>query len=170
MDTFVEHIVSRRFTTKDTLLRVLIVTGAIIVAVLLVIVSGAFGLGTIGLVVAAGALYGGYFLFTGMSVEYEYIITNGEIDVDKIIAKRKRKRLLTVQVKTFEQFGRYDPNTAKTDNCSATVIATDNTGIGAYYAVFRHATLGQALLLFTPDERVLEAIKISLPRSIKLEK
>lgn len=40
-----------------------------------------------------------------MSVEYEYIVTNGEMDIDKIIAKRRRKRLITVNARTFERFG-----------------------------------------------------------------
>lgn len=44
-----------------------------------------------------GSLYGGYILITNMSVEYEYIVTNGEMDIDKIIAKRRRKRLITVK-------------------------------------------------------------------------
>ena len=41
---------------------------------------------TIGMLLAGLSLFGGYQLTTRMDVEYEYIFTNGEVDVDKIIA------------------------------------------------------------------------------------
>lgn len=35
-------------------------------------------------------------------VEYEYIFTNGEIDVDKILEMKKRKRVITFNIKNVE--------------------------------------------------------------------
>ena len=42
-----------------------------------------------------------------MNVEFEYVLTNGDIDVDKIIAQRKRKRLVSVKCSSFEELGKY---------------------------------------------------------------
>ncbi|UKI37385.1 MAG: DUF6106 family protein [Clostridiales bacterium] len=49
------------------------------------------------LLIDAGVVYGAYILITHFNVEYEYILTNGDIDIDKIIAKKKEK-------KSFELF------------------------------------------------------------------
>ena len=166
MDTFIEHIVARHPSAKDYLLRVLIVLGALVLIVVFIFFSSLFGLGTIGMLLAVGVAYGAYYLFSSRRVEYEYIVTNGEIDIDKITAKRKRKRLVTVSAKTFEAFGPYAED-VKIDNGVTTIEATDNTGLNVYYATFRHPSLGNALLLFSPDERVLSAVTPYLPRTIK---
>lgn len=168
MDVFVEHIVKKQTRGKDIALRVLLLVGAIVLSmiVLFIVMSVIPEMMTIGFLVSVGIIVGAYYLNGLFNVEYEYIVTNGEIDVDKIIARRKRKRLLTVQVKTFEQYGPYDDN-APADDVAATVVATDNTDIGVYYATFRHHKLGHTLLLFTPDDRVLEAIETHLPRTLR---
>lgn len=166
MDTFIEQLVAKRSTAKDTIFRILIVLGVLVVAVISYFLSILTPLPMIGMLVLVGGCYGAYFLMTSLNVEYEYIVTNGELDIDKIIARRKRKRLLTVSAKTFEEFGPYTENTSF-EAAQTTVEATDASGQGIYYAVFRHPAHGQTSLFFTPDERVLEAIKIALPRNIR---
>ena len=106
MDSYCEYIVKKRNGGKELGLRALIIVAAIalfIIFMMLGFVMPNFSMITI--LLAAGSLYGGYILITNMSVEYEYIVTNGEMDIDKIIAKRRRKRLITVNARTFERFG-----------------------------------------------------------------
>lgn len=168
MDVFVEYIVKRKMKGKDIALKVMLLLGTVFASLAVMFLVMAFipGFMMIGFMLAAGVVVGGYYLSSNMNIEYEYIVTNGEIDVDKIISQRKRKRLLTVQVKSFEQFGPYDADKVSADNVGTTVVVTDNSDVGAYYAIFRHPKLGQTMLLFTPDSRVLEAIKPHLPRNI----
>ena len=78
------------------------------------------------LIVTCAVLYGAYFLITNQSVEYEYAVTNDEMDVDKIIAKRKRVHLITVSTKTFEAFGPVSEDLAEDDNRTL-VLCSDNT-------------------------------------------
>ena len=86
MDSYCEYIVKKRNGGKELGLRALIIVAAIalfIVFMMLGFVMPNFSMITI--LLAAGSLYGGYILITNMSVEYEYIVTNGEMDIDKII-------------------------------------------------------------------------------------
>ena len=46
--------------------------------------------------------YVGYLLITSRNIEYEYAVTNGDLDIDKIIAQRKRREYLVQIVKEFE--------------------------------------------------------------------
>ena len=47
---------------------------------------------SIGLVLIAFAWYGAYLLMSMQNIEYEYILTNSEIDIDKIMSKKARKK------------------------------------------------------------------------------
>jgi len=166
MDNYCEFIVKKKNGGKEMALRALIVIGALILFAVMIYLGSlipAFSMVTT--LLAFGALYGGYILITNMSVEYEYIVTNGEMDVDKIVAKRKRKRLLTVNARTFEKFGTYKEAEHANENYSNRVYAcSDPRDPGCYYAVMTHQSLGRVLLVFTPNDRVLEFLKTYIPK------
>ena len=90
MDVFVEQLVKKPANGKTLALKILIVFGVIIVS------AFCLYLALLGIILAIllifAAIYAGFYLITGLDAEYEYIVTNGEIDIDKIIAQRKRKR------------------------------------------------------------------------------
>ena len=65
--------------------QVLLIAGAIVLSVCLFFVPIA------GVLLAAGVIYLTYRLFRAFNVEYEYIATNGAIDIDRITARSKRK-------------------------------------------------------------------------------
>ena len=164
MDIFVEQIVTKKPSSTDTAKKVGISAGILIVcAFFILFLMGYFPLN---ILLCFLALYGGYYLFTGIDCEYEYIVTNGDLDIDKIIAKRKRKRLISVKVSTFDDFGVLSADT-QTPKDITTVLAGKNTGEGDYYADFNHPTLGNVRLIFTPEEKITEGLKPYLPRLIK---
>ena len=96
MDNICEQLVVKTRTRGDT------VKAAIIIAVM-ALVSG-FGVvymlqgWTILIFPIVGVDAGGIWLLKGIGVEYEYIVTNNELDIDKIVGKRKRTRLITVDL------------------------------------------------------------------------
>ena len=91
MDVFVEQLVRRRITAKDMFLSIIYVVLAIALFFFLVFLMPVmFGEITSlpGAILGLAVIYGAYYIISNMSIEYEYIVTNGEIDVDKVIAKR----------------------------------------------------------------------------------
>jgi hypothetical protein len=56
----------------------------------------------IDLLLIVGLIYFGIRVATSRNVEYEYIVTNGDLDIDMIVAKRKRKRIFSANCKEFE--------------------------------------------------------------------
>lgn len=120
----------------------------------------------IGILLGVGIIYLGIYLSMNSFYEYEYIFTNGELDIDKIIAKRKRKRLVTVEVKSLSDFGKYE--NMKNNNPEATIIhAHDGCAENTYYADFKSQKYGSTRLLFSPNERLLNNIKIYIPRNLR---
>lgn len=169
MDNFAEQLVKREPTSSDKLKKVMIYGGGILLTVILVLLS-LLMLGSmwsaLGLILAAGSGYATYFLGQSTYIEYEYAFTNGEIDVDKIIAKKKRTPLITADVKKFTAFGKYNENLTETSDMTV-VISSDNIASHEYYADFVHGEYGSTRLIFSPDEVMLENIKRFLPRTLR---
>lgn len=66
-------------------------------------------LGSIAILVSAGAVAGAVFLSRKFTVEYETIVTNGEIDVDKIIAKSSRTRIISFSASDITAVSHFNP-------------------------------------------------------------
>ena len=120
----------------------------------------------IAVVLAIAAVYGTFAFGESMQVEYEYLMTNGEMDIDKIIAQKKRKTLITVDVRKFESFGKYDDSTDEDENMTV-VICSDNIASHEYYADLNHPEHGSTRIIFSPSSKMLEAMKIYMPAKLR---
>ncbi len=169
MDNFAEQLVKRIPSSSDKTKKIMIYAGGILVTVLLIIFSimqlGSF-LSTLGLIIAAGAGYGTFFIGQNTYVEYEYAFTNGELDVDKIIAKKKRKPMLSVEVRNFTAFGKYTDEPEESEDMTI-IFSSDNIASHEYYADFIHKDYGKTRLVFSPDANMLENVKKALPLSLR---
>lgn len=167
MDVFVEQLVKKPSDGKSTALKILVAFGVVVISLfcLYLMLIGIF----IALFLILAAIYGGIYLIQGFNAEYEYIVTNGDIDIDKIIAKRKRKRLITVKCSKIEDFGKLKdaPDVSGITIVEAGGISDDEAE--DYYADLVHDSFGKVRLVFTPTERTLEAITPFLPRLTKVE-
>ncbi len=85
-DVFEEILISRKKTGADTAKKI----GMIAVVVLIAAVGVLFM--PLLLIVALLAGFGAYYLMQNLDIEYEYQYVNGDIDVDKIMNKSRRKK------------------------------------------------------------------------------
>lgn len=84
----------------------------------LLILVGAFiffALTTAGILIIALGFVLCTFSKDSTNVEYEYIFTNGDIDVAKVIAKKRRKNILSVGVDSIAKMDRGDSDKVKND-------------------------------------------------------
>ena len=82
MDNFAEYMVKKRPDSQDNAKK----AGIILLAVLLCAASVFLVFVThipFILVITCAIIYGAYYLISGTSVEYEYAVTNGEMDVTR---------------------------------------------------------------------------------------
>lgn len=169
MDVFIEQIVYVRKTPSKLLLSILIWLVAIVLMLAVIFASLVGMLGSFGMfamLAGVGLIYLAWWLTSGMNVEYEYSITNGYIDVDMIIAQRKRKRVLAAQCKDFESFGKFNPAQHEHRQYDKRIIAGNLSSENAWYGTLRHKEHGHVLLVFEPEQRVLEAIRKFLPKLV----
>lgn len=165
MDTFFEQIIKIKLTGKvKTLITAIIVFDALLVCVLLYL--SLFLAPTIMLLVVAGAIYGGYKLISLLSIEYEYIYTNGDLDVDKIVAKSNRKRMVSIKCSEVEKYGEYKGQPAP-GSVKSTHIFCNPDSEGQVYLIAKDRNLGNVMIVMAPNERIRAELEKAIPRLAK---
>ncbi|MDE6150226.1 MAG: hypothetical protein K2F81_09105 [Ruminococcus sp.] len=167
MDTFKEQLVKKLPEKNDQIKKLLIIFASCLLAIFCFLFFMGSSLSIFGVVLAGGIIYGGYYLITNLIIEYEYILTNGELDIDKIVAQRSRKRLATLKLAAALEFGVADGSLRISPNETLIQASGNDAGQTDYYIRLNHSSLGNTVLIFTPSEEMLELIKNCLPRNLR---
>jgi hypothetical protein len=174
MDIFCEQIVKKKKSTTEILTVLLIwIAGWILCAALvlagLTLLSGRFFMPS--LLLSAGVVYGVLKLTARFNLEYEYSVTNGVLDVDKIINRSDRKLMISAQISQFDRFEEWDAQKAAHDqthyDLTITAVADPNGEDAVYVAVTRHPVKGRVRIIFQPGEKVLTTVRQALPRELR---
>jgi len=161
-DVFKEQIVKRKQTSIDTAKR----AGLIILVILSFFVSFILVPGIapiVTLIVGFGAFYLNGFL----KVEYEYVFTNGELDIDAIYNRARRKRVFSSHVNRFEIMAHVEDMTHAGSFGNAQEVRNYSSGaIGENtYAFLINYNSKQTKVIIEPNEKMMDAIKGSIARS-----
>lgn len=173
MDTFLEYLVKQKTTGRTLALKILIILGTILITLIfltLCLVKSLNSFSFFFLLGIAGAIYGAWFLFRNFRVEFEYIVTNGEMDVDKILGQQKRKRLATINFREMEIMAPVGGE-HKSEFENASIPKTIDASVskdekGAYFIVGTDKKAGRVRLVFTPDERIIKSAQTVAPRKV----
>ena len=174
MDIFVEQLVKKKRDGKDMLKIILSIVGAFVIIALLGLLSAFVPfIGMFMLLAVVGLIYGLYVIITSVNLEYEYAFTEGELDVDKVINARRRKRMTSFDVndmevfadKNYSEFNRYmnNPRIEKLWACA------DREGDDLCFAVYNSGGASK-MLLFSPNEKIREGFRVMAPRKVFLSK
>lgn len=168
MEVFVECLIKRHNSAKTVLLEILTVLGFFVGSVIVFFLITAFS-PTLALIAAAAAAFGCWWLLRRFQVEYEYILTNDTLDVDKIIAKSSRKRVISINLREIEMLA--PANDAhrrefQSAGIQTKIDATDGSSSDIYFIKTPHQKLGMTVLLFSPDERIFDGVKSIVPRKV----
>lgn len=116
-------------------------------------------------VVAAVCYFGKKYLY----IEYEYNFTNGEVDIDRIYEMKKRKRVVTFQMKAVEIM-------APESNTQVKDLINKNVKVENLYPKTSKAQIFSAVVAsgaqrigirFVPDEEFLRLAYKYNPRAVK---
>lgn len=167
MDTFIEKLVIKRKTFSDNLISAGIILATLMLVMLSLTIQILQQLG-VGLLFAAGFAYLGFRLITSRNVEYEYIVTNGDLDIDKIISKRKRKRIFSASCKEFEIVSPVKSNSfsQSVQSIKNRIDASSSIDSPQAYFITLNYKGEKTVVIFEPDERMLKNFKIFIPRKV----
>ena len=172
-DVFIERMVKKKFEGMDAVIMILILLGGIVLMFVGIILMAITGLPMIPLLVLVGVCFGGYKLITMRNLEFEYSLTNGYVSVDKIMNRSARKRLTAFECKEVEDIGEYAKNQERLKNreVQTRIFATalGAKGENSWYVIVNAKKTGRTLLVFDPDEDLLNAVKKFIPAHLRFE-
>ena len=163
MDNYCEQIVEKKMTSAD-MIRIVIISLALILGASACMFIAIFFRISFPIIFSVGLLGLGVWIVSGLNVEYEYIVTNNEMDIDKIIGRRKRKRMITVDLSKADDFGGYPPE--EEIDADTTVHATTGLEKNAHYLLVEHNDYGKVKVIFNPNEKMREAIAQEVPKAL----
>ena len=95
-DLYSELLVKKEQTVKDQAIKILLIFFIVFTAIAGLLLTPLAWVLTIALGVAA------YFVMPLLDLEYEYVFVNGELDIDRIASKSKRKRMKSFDLAKME--------------------------------------------------------------------
>ena len=164
MDSFFEQIVKKKKGAAEWAIIVAVVLAAVALLLLALMYVG-----SLIIIAAAGIIYGAWWLATTQNVEFEYCVTNGDIDVDKIVARRKRTRLVSVAGRKIRALAPYDPAKPLGKFQRTVMVAPSLHEEGLWYFTYHSKKNGDTLVVFMPDDRVLGALYEGLPKLTQMD-
>ncbi len=167
MDTFFEQIVAMRKGAKSVVLIALILVATLVVGAALMILSiSQISLAGIIFLAIAGVFYGAYRLIALLNVEYEYILTNGEMDIDKITNRSSRKRQITFSLKDVLRIEKYDFSNPVVVQGAKTEVYCNKGDENACFVLIDHKSHGKTIVVFSPNDRMRQGMSGFIPRII----
>ena len=169
MDVFMEHLVQHKRTGKDLLVMIGIIAGAGILlslSTLLLLFPATSGMW---LLAAAAIVFFAVVLIKRTSVEYEYILTNNELDIDRITAKSNRKRVVTVNFADIEICAPVSHSGfTSAQGISKTLDCTGKGESGVYFIDFA-GEKGKTRVLIEPPVSYIESVRRFNPSKIFID-
>lgn len=122
----------------------------------------------IGIFLTAGVIVFVVFRFQNQDFEYEYSFVNGELDVDKIIAKSRRKSMGTFVFKQIELMAPVGANEAlRLENSKyKTFKFVSNAPDARVYVAYVMKDKEMVRVYFEPNDEIVGAISYLNPRKV----
>ena len=153
-DFYTEQLVKRQKASSTTLIKAIL----IILTVLSVVLIFMIPFGIIGPVIMIAL---DVFLFRSMDVEYEYLFVNGSLDIDKIMAKSRRKNMFSMEMTDLEMMA---PSGSPELRPYQGLKGTDySSGI---YELIVVNNGEKKKIIFEPNKTVCEGLKMLAPRKV----
>jgi len=162
-DVFKEQIVKRKDPPTNNIKRAVLVIAVIV----LFFVLAQTQLGSLAAPITLAAAFGAFYLMSFLRVEYEYVFTNGDLDIDIIYNRSRRKQVFSANVKTFEIMAHVE-DAVHAGNFSGALETRDYSSgeVGGNTYAFLVSIEGkQTKVIFEPNEKMMQAIAGSIPRS-----
>lgn len=162
-DVFVEQIIKKNLSLGGLAIRI----GAIFLVLIGILLFPILRI--LALTITALLIYLAYLAFVYTSVELEYSFVNGELTIDRILGKRKRKPGETYDIRKAELIAPVNSEEVYRKSEFLTKIDyTGNKNTDDHYAIIIddvEGVKGALMITIQPDEKLLEAMYNVRPNS-----
>ena len=101
-----------------------------------------------------------------MDVEYEYLFVNGSLDIDKIMAKSRRKNMFSMEMTDLEMMAPSgSPELRPYQGLKGTDYSSGMPGADTYEMIVVNNG-EKKKIIFEPNKTVCEGLKMLAPRKV----
>ena len=165
-DLYSEYLVKKQPTAKDAVIKY-----GLIVLTALFAAAGLFMIPLL-LIVAVALAVACYFIIPKTDLEYEYLFVNGELDIDAVMAKSRRKKMRTLDIRDADLIAPLDSHRMDYYNGNTKLKTLDySSGEPAHrrFAIIIKSGNENCRIIIEPDEHMAQAIKNSAPSKVFLD-
>ena len=162
-DLYSEFLVKKEPTSKDAITKYGLIGLTVLAAVAGLLFNFLFLLAAVVLGIAC------YFIVPKTDLEYEYLFVNGELDIDMVMAKTKRKKVNTFDLREADLIAPVNSQRmAYYNNNSKLKILDYSSGDESHrrFAVIIRADGDTCKVILEPDDTMAQAIKNSAPSKV----
>lgn len=165
-DVFKEQLVAQKMSQKDKAQRIIIIIGAVLLGIVAFVIGGAF----IGPLAIVGLVFGAAFLASKYKREYEYSLTNNEVDIDVIYNKERRKKILTIDFKKIDIMAsiKDERHQESLERAQKTINASDGEFTKDTYAIIYPVEGVPTKILITPNEEMRTLMYKQAPHKVHI--
>jgi len=160
-DVFKEQIVKRHPSFTDNFKRVGLIIAAMIITIIAFTIIPPFAP-----FLMAAAFFGAWFVMSFLRKEFEYSFTSGELDIDVIYNRSRRKRQMSIRVSDIEIMAHIDNKTHTGSFSNAQLVldfSSGQTAANTYAFMINHQGK-RTKVIIEPNEVMLKALAGVLTR------
>lgn len=164
-DLYTELIVKRKTPVSDQVKKVLLIVATVLIAFVGLFVT------PFGLIALIAIGVADYFLIPRFDLEFEYLYVNGELDVDRIMSKTKRKRARSLDLEKMVLMAPVNSHELDYYNHNNSIKLVDfSSGEPDHkiFALIMQSDKGLEKILFEPNDVMLNDIRRIAPSKVKL--
>jgi hypothetical protein len=161
-EVFIEQLLKRKTTSKSILAKAALILLTILIFAATMIIPFALVLGIVMVILDI-------YIFKTFDLEFEYTYIRGELSVDKIFGKERRKKAASFDLSQLEMVAPSDSYLLDSFRNSNKVY--DFTSLEPdhkVYAMILHGNNGYVKVLFEPNTDILNAMRDAHPRKINI--
>ena len=113
-----------------------------------------------------------YFIIPSLDLEFEYLYVNGEIDIDKIMSRQKRKRVFSGDVSSLELLAPSQSHELDHYRSRSDIKKNDSSSgkkDARTYTMILKKENKMELVVFEPSDVMLKDMKRMAPREVHLQ-
>ncbi|MDD7738655.1 MAG: DUF6106 family protein [Fusicatenibacter sp.] len=167
-DLYTEVMVSKKPTGKDKAIKFVMIFFTVIFAVAGIIMT------PIALILALALGLADYFYLPRLSVEFEYLYVNGELDIDRIFSQSRRKRAASYELSNMEIMAPFSSHRLDSYKNNRSIKQVDYSsgirGEGHHpYGIVIPNQNALQLVIFEPNEVMIKDIRNRSPRKVFMD-
>lgn len=165
-DLYSELLVKKEQTPKDKMVKGTLITLTVLFVVAGLLLTPILLIGAIALGIAC------YFIVPRTDLEYEYLFVNGDMDIDVIMSKTKRKRVMTLKMEEVDLMAPVNSHRMDYHNGNKNLRVLDYSSGNPEHKRFALITKddkGTCKVILEPDEHLAQLMRNSAPSKVFLD-